>query len=120
MSPEELLADTNRVLHELLELDRRRKEESSKSMEEFKAKQAEREQKRAETTKQNLIERGVPEDVASISEDDWEKRAKEVRQKSTENLKVMEERHSTFRDDVVAELKIQSEMLRQIAARLEG
>lgn len=120
MSPEELLVDTNRVLHELLDIERQRKVDNEKARTEFIVNQAEREQKRAEKMKQALIERGIPEGEASIPEDVFEKRAEAAREKSNENIKIMEQRNLQFRDDVVAELKIQSEILRQIAARLEG
>ncbi len=55
-----------------------------------------------------------------IPEKDWEARAESVRKKSTENLAAMSAKSEQYRDDMLVELRIQSELLRQIAARLEA
>lgn len=123
MSPEELLADTNRVLHELLILEREKEKEREKnaaSLKDFKASWAERKEKLDEKMKGVLVDRGVPEEAAEVTEDDWEKRSQAVQQKSRENLAVMSERTSRFNEELIAEMKIQSDLLRQIAAKLEG
>ena len=107
MASEDLVAETNALLKEYLRLRQEDKEQAEKSM-------AETEKMLAE-----IKERTEPK-IAAPEEVDWDKRMKEsqeVAKKRIEDSRNMMQEH---REQVMAELAAQTELLREIKAKLEG
>jgi len=118
MSQEELIADTNRLLQQLVASEKAQKEEAERSRAEFETKFGDLSAKREETLKSKLGQRGLPSDLIDTPEEDWEKRINEARQKSKENLELMRQKDEQYKEELMQELRIQSDLLKQIAEKL--
>ncbi len=116
MADPDLIAETNRLLRQLLESDAEAREQSKASRERLNAFREDLDAKREERRKTRLREDGFPEDA---SEDDLDARRKEAHRRSEENIAVSREREARYREELLQELRVQSDLLRQIAERLE-
>jgi len=105
MTHDELVADTNQLIRQLLEREAAAKAESERFLQESRSRLAE-----IRGAKPNE----APEDLFA----DMDARRKEATAKAQENLKVATQREADFKDELLAELRIQSDLLRQIAEKL--
>ena len=69
--------------------------------------------------KKRLEERGLPPEGLEGTSGEWERRREAASRRSLENLETLRERDETYKVELLAELRTQSEILRQIAERLE-
>jgi len=120
MTPEELLADTNRLLQRLVAIEDERKAEAERYRAESDFSLAEMKKKTDESMAQRLKERGLSEDAAAGGDEDWDKRFKAVQQKSRENMDAMRVKDEQYKEQLLQELRTQSDLLKQIAKKLES
>jgi len=118
MTPEELLADTNRLLRELAEAEAKVRADAEVKSAEFKEKMAKMAEEREAKQRELMKERGLPENELGTSDEDFDKRRKEAQERLNTNALAVRERESKFKDEMLAELRIQSDLLRQIGEKL--
>lgn len=70
---------------------------------------------REEKMKVKLEERGAPTEG---TEEDWQKRLDEARQKSRENMELVREKDLKYKEELLQELRTQSDLLTQISEKL--
>lgn len=118
MTDIELIADTNRLLQQLVDFQTRQEAESKRAKEEMDARMAEMETKRKENTRRLMEGLGVQTHDAALSETDLDEKMASVREEGKRRIEEVRQIESTFRDQLLAELRAQSELLRQIFERL--
>lgn len=108
MSQEELIADTNRLLNEYLEMQREFKlqqEESAKRFEE-------------QIASMRSPEPGLADQVKQGKRADLDSRISAAQDAAQEKFKTMRELQSQYQEQLMAELKTQSDLLAKIAAKI--
>jgi hypothetical protein len=118
MADAELIEETNRLLRTILQNDAEQKARSAEAIEEIKKKGEKIDANFEEQRKKRLRDAGLPEEAVEGTEDDWEKRRREAQRKSRENIEASQKRHERYQEELLAELRTQSDLLRQIAERL--
>ena len=118
MADADLIVETNRLLHTILQNDAEQKARSAEAIEEIEKKSAEIDTKFSEPMKERLRKEGLPEEAIEGTQEDWEKRRREAQRKSRENIEASQKRHEQYQEELLTELRIQSDLLRQIAERL--
>ena len=118
MTQEELIADTNRLLARLLEIDEIQRVESEEKRKEWAEDREQREEDRNERMREKLRERGVSEELLQGDNVDWEKRLQEVQEQQKKRIEEAKEREQKYKDDVLDELRAQTELLNRIAEKL--
>jgi len=119
MSQDALLLETNRILGRLLEIQEahlREAEESAKEAAEYEAEQ----KKRDEALQQALAQRGLDPRLVEGSDENWDARYEAATAKSRQKIEEAQAEEEKFREALLTELRIQSELLTQIAKRLES
>jgi hypothetical protein len=119
MSESDLLAETNDLLRRLVEIDERNRREIEESEAKWDAEKVEFDAKILETKKRLLTERGVPEEGLGGEDKDWEKRIEEGRMEMTKKMETLRDKDEEYKQVVLAELQKQSDLLKQIAAKLD-
>ena len=120
MGDEATLVETNRLLAEFVRLreeDRAEAERFRRETEEVTAK-IEADGNRFLT--EQLEKRGLPAELAEGTEAEWERRREEATRRTTENMTTLRDRDAEHKAAILAELRVQSDLLRRIAERLEG
>src|SRR5947209_5120123 len=106
MSESELIAETNRLLKELIGTDERQREEarmaSAASQERLDAMKV----KREDAMKSHLKELGLPDEGLTGAEADWEKRRDETMKRSRERLEEQRARAEQYQNELLEELRI--------------
>jgi len=118
MSDQELLEDTNRLLRQLVEIDAQHRQDAEQSKAKLDEINKDLENKRKERLRKFAAEKGLPAEVAEGEEEDWQKRLEETRRRSKENIELGKAKELEFREQLLAELRKQSELLQKIEARL--
>ncbi len=98
-----LIQETNALLKQILDMHAQQKAESEKQKADLEKSMAE------------MKEKYKTDD----SEDDWEKRIQETREKTKTRLEESKQRELQFKTELMDELRTQSDLLRQIAEKLE-
>lgn len=120
MSPEELLTDTNRLLRQIVEIDQRQREESERARADFEATQKELEKNRTERLAQAVRDRGVDVNPELLDEDALDRKRQELQRRAKENLEEAKKKQQEHQELLLAELRIQTELLKAIAQRLQA
>jgi hypothetical protein len=100
MAQDQLIQETNEVLKKILEIE---------------------EQKRAKVESLTSERSTIPDlqrPGNETKEEDLEKRMKAAQDQSRENMRVIQERSKQYQEDVLNELRIQNDLLRQIFEKL--
>lgn len=118
MTDEELLADTNRLLRQFFDWDREQKAERERMEARWKADEERREAESKSFMADALKSKGVSLDGLDLTDENFEAKIKEIREKSQRNLEESKARELAFREDLLAELKIQTDLLNQIKEKL--
>lgn len=108
-----LIAETNSLLKQMLEMNAAQKAEAERAQAEFeKSMQSMRFSMKAEG--------GEPEtsDEADDSPAKWERRMKEVQERARKNIEELQAKDQQFKAELLRELAVQSELLNRIAERL--
>lgn len=106
------------MLRQLLDIQAQQRAEAERFHAEFEAEMAEMTAKREAAMRERLIERGVPEEAARGTEEGWEKRMEETRRESARRIEAARQKDAEYKEQLLAELRTQSDLLRQIAERL--
>jgi hypothetical protein len=117
MSDSELLEETNRLLRKLVEIDEERRAENERAMKELEARRPMVELHN-EALEERLKRMGIESEAAEVGENDWEKRLQEANRKTMENIETASARERQYKDELLAELRTQSDLLRQIVEKL--
>lgn len=118
MTHDELIADTNRLLAQIVQMDTERQAQAKKSEAEMEERMAAMKAKREEAMKTRMEERGLTGEAASASDEDWEARITQSRRQTEQNLEFMREKDREYKEQLIQELRVQSDLLRQIAEKL--
>lgn len=118
MSQEELIANTNDLLRQVIEINRKREEEHARSKVELEATFTASKQKREEALAAGLRAHGHPDEIAEGSDEDWEKRMAEAQSRARENMEASRKKAEEHKDALLEEMRTQSELLRKIAEKL--
>ena len=119
MADDELIAETNQLLKRVLELDAEHRLETEKRIKELDDQRKEIKRRRQDEIAARLIEDGFSEADAHLSDEEWKERRWEAEKSAREQLIEAREREAKFRDELLSEMRAQTEVLRQIAERLE-
>jgi hypothetical protein len=114
---EDLVAETNGLLQRFLKVEEERAAEAAEAKAKFDKEMAEMEASRKEKMRSALIERGLPEDAADLDAD-FEARLREAQKESQIRLEEAKVRDQDYKEQFLAELQQQTELLRQIAEKL--
>lgn len=118
MTNDELLEETNRLLRRLFELDEKQKAENEEALKGFNFRMEEMKSKRDKKLNEELSKKGPEEEALQGGGTDWEARFKSVSEKSRVNLEEMREQDRAYKESLLHELRLQSEILKQIAGKL--
>jgi hypothetical protein len=115
---DELLADTNRLLQRLVEIDQTQRAESERFREEMEARREKMNEEQNESKTKRLVDLGLTPEDAALPEEDWEVRHAEAQRNAHENIERARQKDEEYKEQLLAELRTQSDLLRQIAEKL--
>jgi hypothetical protein len=119
MTDSELLAETNQLLKRVVEIDQENRARSEAMRKENDRMHAEMDAKRKASMRSSLQELGLSVEDSDPSDDSWEERMKEVQRLSREKVELARKKEEHYRDQLLEELRIQSDLLKQIAEKLD-
>lgn len=118
MTNEELLQDTNSLLRRLFELEEQNRLEAEKSRIEFEKLMEKTREEQDAGINERLVEVGVADSASMGSMDSWQQRSTEATRAAQQNIDEARAMDQEYKDALLAELRKQSDLLRQIAEKL--
>ena len=118
MTNEELLLDTNQLLRKLFEIDEQNRAQADESRASLKKQMEEVRARQAEAAKSPSTDLSVQEPAPSGAPQDWETRQKVATESGKARMEEMRALDQKYKEEVLEELRKQSEILKQIAERL--
>ena len=115
-----MIADTNRMLHELLEMDREQRAMAEQLRRESDERHSNWEADFATRHSPRLKEMGLPENIYEMPESEVHVLLEERRLKKRQELEAKVEKDRLYKEQVADELGAQTELLKRIAELLEG
>ncbi len=100
---QDLIAETNALLRQLLERDDERKQEAAKAHQEFEAKMKE-----------------IPSAPAAAEEDNFSKRMANIQEQSKQRMEELRLKDLEYKDLMLSEVREQTQLLRAIREKLEA
>lgn len=105
------------MLRRLLEIDEEQKKQSAEVKARLEQKKAELTNHREERDLKEREKLGLPPEGA-VTEEQIQQRRDEAMRRAKENAEVAREKFEKYREELLTELRTQSDLLRQIAERL--
>lgn len=120
MPDDALLAETNRLIGRVLQLHEEQRAEGERMMAGHDERMAELRAKADAAMAESLKEHGATDEEAVGSSEEWEARRTAATRRTEENLETLRQRNEAHREELLVEMRTQTDLLRRIAERLEA